>query len=211
MLENSSWHESGVSLRDIEWRHSASLRGLLERAPPPLHALKSPAVSLLSLITLWKEMFLVLAEASKFCEHKDPVCAVDCYPLMLPAEFLTFSGHPITIVWWRILQDALVSPSQAPSFSLSSLVFRGWDTKSIRHLRLCSRLRDAIRIQNCVETLNIKSAEFHFHWYSSEYGVCLSYSEQFNREGASAKLTINRYSYIETVPNNSERGAFSRR
>lgn len=33
--------------------------GCLREPPPTLHALKSPTVSLLSLITLWKEMFLI--------------------------------------------------------------------------------------------------------------------------------------------------------
>lgn len=147
---------------------SASLRGLLERAPPPLHALKSLAVSLLSLITLRKEMFLVSCRGFQVLWAQGPCLCCWSLPSHVASRVPDICGHPITIVGWRILQNALVSPSQAPPFSLSSLLFHGWDTKSIRHLRLCSRLRNAIRIQNCVETLNIKSAEFHFHWYSSE-------------------------------------------
>lgn len=195
MLENSSWHESGVFLRDVEWRRFSISQGAAWESPSTTPCLKKPHCLPSDTHNSME------GNVSGFLQELPSSVSTRTLSVLLIVILSCCQQRSwhlvVTIVGWRILHNALVSPSQAPPSSLSSLLFHEWDTKSIRHLRLCSTLRNAIRIQNGVETLNIKSAEFHFHWYSSEDGACLSYSEhlQFNRKGASAKLPS-----IDTVP-----------
>lgn len=133
MLENSSWHENGVA--QCCWiKAFQDLWGSsLGVATPHLHVL----VSWRDLNVLW---------------DRDPVCVVHRFPLRLPTEFLVWDKE--------FCNDALVSFSKAPSiFFLSSLS----SLHGCMHLLLLSRLRNATRILSCVDSLNIKWAESHFH------------------------------------------------